>query len=69
MVIELLLGALVAFTGYEAYRNRTKIEATAKATVKNDLSSLETRVFAVIASARKEAANLVADLKAELKKV
>jgi len=75
MIVEVVLGVLAAFTGYEAYRNRTKIAVAAEsdllveAKAKADVSAARTEVLAVVASVRAEAAKLVADLRAELKKV
>ena len=76
MIVEFVLGVLAAFTGYEAYRNRTKIAVAAEsdprlveAVAKADVSAARTEVLAVVASVRAEAAKLVADLRAELKKV
>lgn len=73
MVVGVVLGVLAAFTGYEAYRNRTKIATAAEAGLrleskaKADVSAARTEVLAVVASVRAEAINLVDALRAELK--
>jgi hypothetical protein len=68
MVVEIGLGVLAAITGYEAYRNRTKIAVAAEsdlrlveAKAKADVSAARTEVLAVVAS---EVTKLRADIAA-----
>ena len=68
MIVEIVLGVLAAFTGYEAYRNRTKIAVAAEsdlrlveAKAKADVSAARTEVLAVVAS---EVTKLRADIAA-----
>ena len=68
MVVEIGLGVLAAITGYEAYRNRTKIAVAAEsdlrlveAKAKADVSAALTEVLAVVAS---EVTKLRADIAA-----
>jgi peptidyl-tRNA hydrolase len=71
MVVEIGLGVLAAITGYEAYRNRTKIAVAAEsdlrlveAKAKADVAAARTEVLAVVASVRAEVTKLRADLTA-----
>ena len=68
MIVEIGLGVLAAITGYEAYRNRTKIAVAAEsdlrlveAKAKADVSAARTEVLAVVAS---EVTKLRADIAA-----